>query len=103
MGTSAPQRRLLFASRRFYSELAPAIPSAQRHVGTRGRPDGPTGLVPVPPVVNLVIGFVPALRGFKGTAWEREYGLGDCDWAYDDYTGMPRGENWPQPPVPSNT
>jgi len=28
--------------------------------------------------------------------WEREYH--DYDWAYDDYTGMPRGENWPEPP-----
>ena len=28
--------------------------------------------------------------------WERAYH--DYDWAYDDYTGMPRGENWPEPP-----
>ena len=29
--------------------------------------------------------------------WEREYH--EYDWAYDDYTGMPRGENWPEPPA----
>jgi len=28
--------------------------------------------------------------------WEHEYH--DYDWAYDDYTGFPRGENWPKPP-----
>ncbi len=29
--------------------------------------------------------------------WEREHH--DYDWAYDDYAGMPRGENWPEPPA----
>lgn len=28
--------------------------------------------------------------------WEREYH--EYDWAYNDYAGMPRGENWPEPP-----
>ena len=28
--------------------------------------------------------------------WEVQYA--HWDWAYDDYTGMPRGENWPAPP-----
>jgi hypothetical protein len=27
--------------------------------------------------------------------WEREYQ--NYDWAYDDYAGFPRGENWPEP------
>jgi hypothetical protein len=30
------------------------------------------------------------------TDWEREFE--QWDWAYDDYTGTPRGENWPSPP-----
>ena len=29
--------------------------------------------------------------------WEKRYH--DYDWAYDDYAGMPRGENWPEPPI----
>ena len=36
-------------------------------------------------------------RPMRSADWERQYGL-DYDWAYDDYTGTPRGENWPHPP-----
>ena len=28
--------------------------------------------------------------------WERDFGF-EYDFAYDDYTGLPRGENWPRP------
>lgn len=32
----------------------------------------------------------------KYPEWEREFIT--LDWAFDDNTGMPRGENWPMPP-----
>lgn len=35
-------------------------------------------------------------RAMSYADWERQYH--EYDWAYDDYTGMPRGENWPTPP-----
>jgi hypothetical protein len=28
--------------------------------------------------------------------WESRFE--QWDWAYDDYAGFPRGENWPEPP-----
>ena len=40
-------------------------------------------------------------RPMQWPDWQRQYGLGDYDFAYDDYTGMPRGENWPHPPRPA--
>lgn len=29
--------------------------------------------------------------------WDRKFG--ECDWALDDCSGMPRGQNWPLPPA----
>ena len=29
--------------------------------------------------------------------WKQEFS--EWDWAYDDYAGFPRGENWPHPPA----
>ena len=29
--------------------------------------------------------------------WAERYE--EWDWAYDDYTGCPHGENWPRPPI----
>jgi len=36
-------------------------------------------------------------RSIDWASWERQYGV--YDFAFDDYTGMPRGENWPHPPT----
>jgi antitoxin component YwqK of YwqJK toxin-antitoxin module len=33
------------------------------------------------------------------TEWQARYD--QWDWAFDDYTGTPRGENWPDPPAVS--
>lgn len=40
-------------------------------------------------------------HSIDSASWEREYS--DYDFAFDDYSGMPRGENWPHPPGASDS